>query len=189
MKRLLIILSFLLTGTFTSVHAGYIPATWSDTFNYNKMMDGGNLGPSGNSTVSWLFDITDDGFTPLSDIVLSYDITLNVRDDIDQDRRFCLLCKENAFFDQPGFIGDKSFEIDYTDEVLGWSLAGLIDLNLDGTMGVSLTATRGDFWFNSATLDADGKEYVSVPEPAMLSIFGAGLLGLGFARRFKNKKA
>jgi hypothetical protein len=55
-----------------------------------------------------------------------------------------------------------------------------------GKLLVVLTATRGDFMFESATLmvTATDADVSSVPSPAALWLFGSGLLGLiGVARR------
>lgn len=51
----------------------------------------------------------------------------------------------------------------------------------DGYLHVKIKANRGDFLFGISHLEAWGDR--AVPEPAMLSMFGFGLLGLGFFAR------
>jgi len=58
----------------------------------------------------------------------------------------------------------------------------LADLNKDGTILVSVNSTGGDFYFADSTLA------VNVPEPVSVALLGAGLLGMGMARRRRNGK-
>ena len=51
----------------------------------------------------------------------------------------------------------------------------------DGYLHVKIKANRGDFLFGISHLEAWGDR--AVPEPAMLSMLGFGLLGLGFFAR------
>jgi hypothetical protein len=53
----------------------------------------------------------------------------------------------------------------------------------DGYLTVKIKANRGDFLFGISHLEAWGDRATSVPEPAMLSMLGFGLLGLGFFAR------
>jgi hypothetical protein len=53
----------------------------------------------------------------------------------------------------------------------------------DGYLHVKIKANRGDFLFGISHLEAWGDRDTRVPEPAMLSMLGFGLLGLGFFAR------
>jgi PEP-CTERM motif len=53
----------------------------------------------------------------------------------------------------------------------------------DGVLHVNIKANRGDFLFGISHLEAWGDRDTRVPEPAMLSMLGFGLLGLGFFAR------
>ena len=136
-----------------------VPMTWEDSYSPGPV----KMSASGNNYESWTFDITDDGFNPGSDLVLNYGINLKFRDDSYFD------WAEYVYFDQPGLTGDRYFEVDTGNETAGASFFGLISINLDGMLDVALTATKGDFWFKGATLDAYGKSYAeNVPEPGTL---------------------
>jgi hypothetical protein len=56
----------------------------------------------------------------------------------------------------------------------------------DGKLNIRITANTGDFLFGISHLEARGNRSdgsTSIPEPAMLSMLGFGLLGLGFFAR------
>lgn len=152
-----------------------VPMTWEDSYSPGHVY----MSASGNNYESWTFDITDDGFNPGSDFVSNYGINLSFRDDQWWD------WTEYVYFDQPGILGDRYFEVDTGNETVGASFFGLISINLDGMLDVALTATKGDFYFKGATLEASGYAK-NVPEPGTLALLGLGLAGLGAARRRRS---
>jgi hypothetical protein len=164
--------------------AAAVPMTWEDS--YSPVEDVYMEAGTSSATQSWTFDITNDGFNPGSALVTDYGIGLNLYDDSNDNvwwKWWCNDCEnEYADFDQPGWIGDRTFEIGGGGETAGWSLAGLFSINLNGLLDVSLTATSGDFYFGGATLEANGFAQ-NVPEPGTLALLGLGLAGLGAARR------
>ena len=133
-----------------------------------------------------MHDITDDGFDPLLDgnstfdIVTDYTLTVSLYDD--NDRR-----KEAVWIDQPGIVGDTwQSTWNWQDEVTGWSIAGLVELNMYGTLSVTVKRLRGDFYLDKSVLVANGCDMPApVPEPATILLFGTGIAGLGFAGRKK----
>ncbi len=176
MKKVTLFATLLLLGSFVTANAGMIPMTWTDTYDPADI----RLSSSRYAThsIGWDFDITQDGYNPATDAIWNYGISLGVTDDNGGDWK-----AEWAYFDQAGLTGDSLFEIDFSDVNIGASFSGWVDLSLDGIMSVSLTALSGDFIFQDATLTAKG---ISAPEPALMGLFGAGLIGLGFARRLRK---
>ena len=63
----------------------------------------------------------------------------------------------------------------------GWTLIGRAQLELTGQLTVAISSLLGDFYLGSSRLTVQGVR--AVPEPGMLALFGAGLLGLGLVRR------
>lgn len=164
--------------------AGAVPMTWTDSEDWNP-----------DHYVSWFseydftLDISDDGFVGIfeggDDIVFGYSLTVDIFDDGGRRDR-----GEIAYIDQPGIFGDGFYNFSYTSQTLGWSLAGIVSLNLNGELNVTVDSWYGDFYLDAASVTAWGDDGTApVPEPSTILLMGVGLVGLvGVGRkRFVNK--
>lgn len=136
---------------------------------------------SSTDSVSWTFDLTP-GFDPATEEVTSGEIWLDLRDDKDYGWKKKYLVEFAQL--EVGDVVSDIFDVDTGTTI--YTLTSFTSLNFDGTLDVTLTATKGDFYFDQATLVVHD-QLSAVPVPAAVWLFGSGLLGLaGFARAGKK---
>jgi len=180
MKKLFIILCGVTLVFGMAGIAGAIPCSWTDTKDFSDHYIGWY------ESYSYTHDITDDGFVPGSAIVTSYSLSISLYDDGGKWDS-----GEIAYISQPGLLGDAIYDFSFTSMTTGWSLAGIIDLSLDGILGVKICSAWGDFYLAESVLSAEGCcDSAPVPEPATILLMGVGLLGLvGYSRKRFSKKS
>jgi hypothetical protein len=171
--------------------SGAVPTTWTDTIDWNPDQRVGFWGSFG-----YYHDISDgvDGFVGIldggNDIVNTYSLTVALYDDYDRRDQW-----ELAYISQPGVLGDGFYNFNYSNQTYDWSIAGLIDINHDGTLNVSINSWWGDFNLDWSTLVARGDNGTEtgtapVPEPSTILLMGTGILGLvAYGRKRYHKKA
>lgn len=164
-----------LVGLAGTANAAFV--SWESDYTGPDVLIGG----SGVKTFSYTHDIKPDGFVVGSSLVTDFLLTIDLYDDSRSDD------SEKAFINVPGFLGDKevsSFSYSNDEYSSGWSIAGLLELNLWGTLSVTITAIKGDFYFAGSHLVANGiGKATSVPEPSTLALLGLGLLGIAAGAR------
>jgi hypothetical protein len=163
-------------GMATAARADYVPATWIDSANVGSGVYIGDW-----SSYTYTHDLRDNGFRPLTDWIEGFHLSINLADD-----RRGLELPELAYVNLPGVAGDglvTNFGVS-GEEFGGWSVQGLLQLNLVGTLTVTIQSILGDFNLVGSTLTATGvREVASVPEPGALGLLGIGLMGIAFSMR------
>lgn len=176
MLHRLFALVLLAVGFTTAARADYIPATWTDELNVGSGVYIGNY-----QSYTYTHDLTDNGFRPLTDWISGFHLSIDLADD---NRGW--EAPEVAFVNLPGRLGDgyvTNFGLS-GEEFGGWSILGLLQLNVLGTLTVTISSIWGDFNLVGSTLTANGVQHVaSVPEPGALGLLGIGLMGMAFSMR------
>ena len=178
-----------LVGIGGTAQAAFVPATWTDTYD-----NGTGVYLGAGESYDYYHDIAFfDDFKVGSDVVTDFLLTIDIFDDR-ADKWYEL---ELARINIPGILGDgfvSSFSFG-DDAYAGWSIAGLFELNLLGTLSVTISSIFGDFVVGTSDLVANGYAHVadapstSVPEPSTLALLGLGLLGVAAGARRRKGKA
>ncbi|NOX09133.1 MAG: VPLPA-CTERM sorting domain-containing protein [Gammaproteobacteria bacterium] len=190
-----------LVAALSLLTAGSAAATtvthYSDVYNAGEI----TLSTSGTNNDSWIFNITTDGFNPVSQDVSSATIILEWEEDEDDDKSHDT--DNDGEDDEPEehksgtvtlanlTVGTENFSSVTSETAITVGLTSIITLSATGELSATLEVTSGEIEFKKATLDASAIEATvtpptAVPIPAAMWLFGSGLIGLfAIARRRK----
>lgn len=156
-----------------------IPITWTRENTASQYVADG-------ATITFTHDLAAEEFVAGADIVTSFLLTVYLSDELDD----ASAAFELAFLDPRGVRGDD-FLFGFNNgsaAFSGASLAGLFQLNLLGTLTVSIISVSGDFQFDRSVLVANGvTDGVALPKPPAVALFAIGLMIVGF-RRFASSR-
>jgi hypothetical protein len=168
-KRL-IVGALAMIGLAGTANAAFVPATWSDEI-------GGTTYVGAYQPYTYSHNVA--GFNVGSDLITNFSLSIDLFDDARWD------VFEIADIDitgwHEGFV--SSFEFGDNAFTSGFSLFGLLELNTQGSLTVTVSSLLGDFYVGTSSLTARG--YSQVPEPGTIALLGLGLLGVGLGRRKK----
>jgi hypothetical protein len=170
----------LLLGSYA---ANAVPWYWDDWHIDAVKVERGN-------SYDYSHNITDgaNGFRPGQDHVDYGRLSILLTDDaIGQDLPAWLLGDRE---ETAGFRFDGgAWQVVYNPNVEFFTVFDFVVTSLlqDGYLHVKIRANSGDFLFGVSHLEAWGNRDTSVPEPAMLSMLGFGLVGLGFFARRRRR--
>jgi len=166
MKNILLIMLF----SLFSFGAQAVPMTWTDSIDFTPDI---YFGYHGMQSYTYTHDLTNDGFNPATDTVGLAGLSIGLYDD-------------GGWFDHFEYtditVGGQTsnFEIDFTDIAVGVSATGLISLNANGLLDVTINRVLGDFYLGDSTLAACGQR---VAEPASFAVLILGVMLLVLRRR------
>jgi hypothetical protein len=178
MKRVAGLLICLMILSFAGV-AGAVPWRWTDEM---KPADRIHV-YQGYRVYKFTHNINDNGFNALQDSVTGYVLAMNFSGG-DKNAKFKIALPVSLV---KGRGSVKAFK--WENDELGISMAGLIKLNLDGTLSVKIRWSKGDFYLEGSKLVARGNETspAPVPEPSTLLLMGSGLAGVAAWGRFQPR--
>ena len=151
--------------------AAAVPYQWTDVVDPTEDVYFSNARQGGVRSFTYVHEIWDDGFVVGQDEVDSYSLTIGLDDERGDG-------SERVRINLPGRTTDGTYEVNFTDVELGFSVQGLVMLNTTGELSVRLRRLAGDFYFGDSTLVASGDKASPVPEPATLFLLGVGLTGV-----------
>jgi hypothetical protein len=166
-------------GLAGTANAAFVPASWSDEI-------GGTTYIGAGKSYTYSHNIKDNNFNVGSDLITNFSLSIDLFDDAKDG---WLEIVEIADVDVSGWHEGivSTFQFGADAFTSGFSLLGLLELNTQGTLTVTISSLLGDFNVGTSSLTARGysQSPAQVPEPGTIALLGLGLLGVGLGRRKK----